>query len=205
MFAPTTALGSLWAVSWMCSYYHLEQTATAHIVSFLFFGWVVGSPLSGVLTNYFGRCKVTMQWGTFLTFFTMCLLIAFDSWSTLSLKVLWFCFGFFSSGFLPFMTIIKTQHPPHSVGMAMGFGNGMNMVGGAILQPLIGWFLDQNWDGATLEGVRLYSPNAYAYSLLIIPALLALSYGVLFFVKERDQNKLQERLVLEEVPIYAHQ
>jgi MFS family permease len=192
MFAPTTALGALWGVSWMCTYYDLKTTTAANIISFLFLGWVFGSPLSGILTNYFGRCKVTMQLGTALSFIIICLLIFIDSWSVTSLGILWFLFGIFSSGFLPFMTIIRNQHSYHHLGTAMGFGNAMNMIGGAALQPLIGWLLDQGWKGEMLDGVRSYPPSSYKYALLTIPALIAISYVVLFFIKENNKEKNAE-------------
>jgi len=53
----------------------------------------------------------------------------------------------------------------------MGFGNGMNMVGGALLQPIIGLFLDQKWNGTIVDGIRSYSPSDYTYALTIVPIL----------------------------------
>ena len=190
MFAPTTALGALWGVSWMCTYYSLDRSTAAHIISFLFLGWAVGSPLSGVLTNYFGRCKVTMQGGTIVSFVVICLLIFINSWSITSLNLLWFSFGLASSGFLPFMTIIRKQHSYQTAGTAMGFGNGMNMVGGALLQPIIGLFLDKSWDGTMIGGVRSYSPQGYTNALIIVPILIAISYVILLMIKEEDQEKV---------------
>lgn len=192
MFAPTTALGALWGVSWMCTYYSLDRATAAHIVSFLFFGWAVGSPLSGVLTNYFGRCKATMQGGTIFSFLIICSLIFVSSWSHGSLKALWFMFGLASSGFLPFMTIIRRQHSYQTAGTAMGFGNGMNMVGGALLQPIIGLFLDQKWNGTIADGVRSYTPSDYTYALTIVPILIAVSYIILLMIKEEGQENLAE-------------
>jgi nitrate/nitrite transporter NarK len=51
MFAPTTALGGLWGVSWMCSYYSLNRISDVNIISFLFFGWALGSPLLLLFVN----------------------------------------------------------------------------------------------------------------------------------------------------------
>ena len=42
---------------------------------------------------------------------------------------------------------------------------------GAVMQPLIGWLLDLNWDGQIFEGARMYSESAYATaftSLLVV-------------------------------------
>ncbi len=189
MFAPTTALGSLWGVSWMSNYYGFERAESAHIISFLFFGWAFGSPLSGILTNYFGRCKVTMLYGSLSTFVILTGLIFCQTWSTLTLMSLWFLFGLASSGFLPFMTIIKGLHPKNDTGVAMGFGNAMNMVGGALLQPLIGFILDYTWNGGISDGVRVYSSKSYQLSLMIIPVLILVSIYVLYRIKENFSSE----------------
>ena len=189
MFAPTTALGSLWGVSWMSNYYGFERAESAHIISFLFFGWAFGSPLSGVLTNYFGRCKVTMLYGSLSTFAILMSLIFCQTWSSTSLMILWFLFGLSSSGFLPFMTIIKGLHPKNDTGVAMGFGNAMNMVGGALLQPLIGFVLDYTWGGEMSDGIRVYSSQSYQLSLMIIPVLILVSVYVLSRIKENFNSE----------------
>lgn len=184
MFAPTTALGSLWGVSWMSNYYGFERAEAAHIMSFLFFGWAAGSPLSGVLTTYFGRCKTTMLYGSLSTFCILMALIFYHTWSAYTLMALWFLFGVSSSGFLPFMTIIRGLHPHKDTGVAMGFGNAMNMIGGALLQPFIGFILDYTWGGEMSDGIRVYSPHSYQLSLMIIPALILISIYVLSKIKE---------------------
>lgn len=42
---------------------------------------------------------------------------------------------------------------------------------GGLLQPLIGWLLDLQWDGQTEAGVPVYLPGDYASALLVLPAL----------------------------------
>lgn len=189
MFAPTTALGGLWGVSWMCSYYSLDRSSAANIISFLFFGWAVGSPLSGVLTSYLGTCKSLMQLGTVLSLLCSCALIFINSWSIASLNLLWFLFGLASSGLVPFITIIRQQHSYQVVGTALGLGNAINMIGGALLQPVIGYFLDQNWDGQIINEVRIYTPDNFRESLNIVPILISFSYLILYVLKEESCSK----------------
>ncbi|WP_052046118.1 MFS transporter [Candidatus Paracaedibacter symbiosus] len=184
MFAPTTALGSLWGVSWMCAYYGFDRTQATQIISFLFLGWVVGSPLSGMLTNYFGKCKTTMHYGSILTLVVILMLIFIQTWAPLSLAILWFFLGFASSGFLPFMSIIKNLHADYNAGTAMSFGNAMNMAGGAFLQPFIGFILDCLWDGTVVDGVRIYTASNFTYALLILPFLTLTSLYILSRIKE---------------------
>jgi hypothetical protein len=41
---------------------------------------------------------------------------------------------------------------------------------GALLQPAVGWIMDQRWNGAMANGVRLYTPEDYRWGLLLIAA-----------------------------------
>ncbi|MCP4710456.1 MAG: MFS transporter, partial [Planctomycetes bacterium] len=44
------------------------------------------------------------------------------------------------------------------------------MASGAFFQPLIGWILDLNWDGALDGGNRAYSAQAYETAFLSLMA-----------------------------------
>ena len=59
------------------------------------------------------------------------------------------------------------------------------MMGGLVMQPLVGWVLDRHWAGAfTPGGARLYDLEAYrtAFSLLFAWGLVSLA--CLLFTKE---------------------
>jgi hypothetical protein len=47
---------------------------------------------------------------------------------------------------------------------------------GAVMQPLIGWLLDLNWDGTLQQGARVYSAAGYntAFASLLVVNLAAL-------------------------------
>jgi len=46
---------------------------------------------------------------------------------------------------------------------------------GAVMQPMIGWLLDMNWTGSTVDGARVYTESAYtlAFSSLLVVNLAA--------------------------------
>jgi hypothetical protein len=49
------------------------------------------------------------------------------------------------------------------------------MAGPMILQPAVGWVLDQKWEGLIVDGVRIYRLEAYqaGFSLMIFWAVLS--------------------------------
>ncbi|MDP5012803.1 MAG: hypothetical protein NWQ29_03785, partial [Alphaproteobacteria bacterium] len=84
-------------------------------------------------------------------------------------------------------TLARNNSAADISGTAVGFTNGIVMMGGIIFQPLLGHILDVFWDGAvTGSGVRLYSTHAYQMSILTIPICLLLCVVVLRFIKEPD-------------------
>ena len=52
---------------------------------------------------------------------------------------------------------------------------------GAVMQPLIGWLLDLNWDGSLQQGARIYHAGAYstAFASLLVVSLAALVASLL--------------------------
>ena len=78
----------------------------------------------------------------------------------------------------------KESVPAHLSGTATGVTNMGVMMGPTLLQPAIGWVLDQQWTGRLEEGVRIYSLDAYqaGFGLMIVWAALAVL--LLFFTRE---------------------
>ena len=67
----------------------------------------------------------------------------------------------------------------------MGFNNMAVVIGGAILQPLVGAILDGTSNGAMDHGVQVYTAASYEKALLIIPVIYLIGLIVsLAFIKE---------------------
>jgi hypothetical protein len=49
------------------------------------------------------------------------------------------------------------------------------LMGGMLLQPAVGWVLDQRWTGALEAGVRIYPREGFQAGFLVIAACIALS------------------------------
>jgi MFS family permease len=84
--------------------------------------------------------------------------------------------GFFSGVMVIGFAFIRESVPPRLAGTVAGVLNMSVMSGPMLLQPAVGWMLDQRWQGEMLNGVRRYSPEAYqaGFSLMLVWAVLAL-------------------------------
>ncbi len=55
---------------------------------------------------------------------------------------------------------------------------------GALLQPAVGWVMDQRWNGMMANGVRLYAPDDFRWRLLLIAIVAWLGALAAWFVRE---------------------
>ncbi len=190
MFAPTSTLGGLWGVPFLVAKYHLSTAKAGSIISLLFIGWIVGSPLGGWMSDSLRLRKPPMWIGTIGALISIIVFLYAPSLSLFGTGTALFCFGFFSSGFLPMFSVVRELNPPQVAASAMGFANMLNMLGGAILQPFVGWTLDKLWQGDTQHGVRVYSLGSYHTALMVLPGLIFVALLLLAFVKETHCREL---------------
>lgn len=183
IYASTSIFGGLWGVPFLMKAYHFDKPTAAGIVSCMFFGWVVGGPLSGVLTNLLNSYKKVLCISSVGAFLVMVTVLYVPDLPLFFLYGLIFSFGVFSSFFLPSFTLMHDLHPSECNGVALGFMNMANMVGGALGQPLIGVVLDATWDGTLVNGARVYSIANYHYALSCLPVMLFISLALIPFIK----------------------
>lgn len=183
-FAPVMVFGGLWGVSFITEAYQLKQGFAAQAVSLIFIGFAVGAPVLGWFSNWIGRRKIVMFWGTVIALLTISAVVYAPLVSNTVLMVLLFLFGFSISGFLLCFTMISEITSSVLVGTAIGFMNAFDALFGAFTDPLTGKFLDLGWTGTVIEGARVYSVDSYKLAFLILPITLILALITLIWTKE---------------------
>ncbi len=71
-----------------------------------------------------------------------------------------------------------------AAGTAIGIINIGPFLTPAVLQPLFGRVLDLGWQGAILEGARVYPVEAYHQAFLLILSVAAIGAVGAYFIKE---------------------
>jgi MFS family permease len=184
LYGPTATLGTTWGATFFATQYHLSPTVSASLISLIFIGWAVGSPVFGTLSDFIGRRKPPMYIGAIGGLLTSIILIYVVLPSVVMVAIDIFLFGFFSSAFLPSFSIARELQPARASGAALGFMNMINSLGGAVMPPIIGYILDLAWDGIMTNGNRVYSANDFHTAFSIIPISMILGLLVAFTVKE---------------------
>lgn len=183
-FAPVMVFGGLWGVSFLSEAFKLSQNMSAQAVSLIFIGFAVGAPVFGWFSDWIGRRKIVMFWGTLLGLVAISLVIYAPGISFFSLSFLLFFFGFSISSFLLCFTMIREITLPILAATAIGFMNAFDALFGAFSDPLTGLFLDIGWDGTLVNGARAFSVQAYKWAFLTLPAYLIIAILLLLRIKE---------------------
>jgi MFS family permease len=92
--------------------------------------------------------------------------------------------GIGASSMVLCFALARENNPAWASGATIGVINSFVVGSGAILQPILGWMLDARWDGALRDNARIYSVEAYAEVLPILPATCFLGTALVFLVKE---------------------
>jgi MFS family permease len=181
-YATTSAFAGLWAIPFFVGAYGASKVEAGLLTSALFLGWVVGSPVIGRLSDYWGPRKPWIIGCSFVAAVMMGALIQYEIASHLIVMALMFVVGLMSSAQLLTFSVAIEINREEVRGTATAFTNFVVMLFGMVLQPLIGLFLVRGWDGTQVEGVDVYSALDLRHVTMLFPllflvaSLLALLY-----------------------------
>ena len=192
MSAPMLAYGGLWGVPHLMQTYGLDRPAAAGSASVLMLGWAAGAPLSGWISDRLGRRRLPMAVAAAISLACWLILLYVPG---LPLAVAWvvlFAIGASSAGMVISYAVARESSPVKVSGAVTGFVNTATVGSGALMQPLVGWLLDVNWDGTLVDGVRLYAAAAYDVALITMPACAAASFVSVWLIRETFCRPLDE-------------
>jgi len=183
MFMPISVFGSLWGIPFLVSKYHINNTVAGTSLIGLFMGLAVGFPFFGWLSDYLKRRKIIMFVSSLGSLICITIVLYFDLSYSFTLAFL-FMFGFFTGGFLVSFATAREIDRSKNTGTTMGLMNTMNMVGGAIMQPVCGLIMDLLWNGDMQNGTRIYTLQDFQIALSVIPLTIIISMVILLWIKE---------------------
>ena len=186
MFGPTISFCSLWGVPFIQMKYALSKQDAAFFSSLIFFGWIIGSPICGYISDTIHKRLPTMIYGTIFALLSMSAII-YAPLSNVMLFITLIIFGISSSGFLTAFSIVREISPQHCSASVLSFMNTMNSLGPAILTPLVGKLLALTWTGKMLAGnIPDYGLGEYSIAMATLPGTIFLAMCLLPFIKETN-------------------
>ncbi len=186
LYAPTAAFAELWGPTFLHTKYGFAITFAAFANSLIFFGWAVGGPLVGFLSDYFTRRKPILIISSVFSLALLCFII-YGPASTRHWLVFacLFAYGIANTGVAISYAVASEINPHRFAGTSVAFANMASVIIGSAFQPLIGRLLDLTWSGGLLQnGERIYQAHDFQVAFIILPACLVLAVVLGYFVKE---------------------
>jgi len=178
------AFGGLWATPFLTQGLGMTRdTATAHL-SLYFAGFAVGCLLVGTISDRLRRRKPVIIASSLVY---SAIWLVWLSGAALPLAVTYTLFGLMgimTASFTLSWACAKEVNPPALSGMSTSVANMGGFLMGALLQPAVGKIMDLRWDGAMLNGVRLYTPEDYRWGILLIASATWLGALAAWFIRE---------------------
>jgi len=181
---PILILASLWGNIYLVQAKNLIPATASYIITMLFLGTVIGSPLLGWLSDRFKCSKTLLILNSFLSCITIALII-FVANASVTLLMLFFLLGIFTSSQTLNYPIIASNNQEDNIGTAIGLASVVIMSSAAIMQPLFGKILELNWKGTTINNIPVYTVGELKYAMLSLLTLMLFSVILSFFLKNK--------------------
>ena len=186
MVGPIMTFTGLWGAPFLKARFGLPTTTAAAVCSVMIICWALASPICGHLSDKVGRRKPIYVGGA---------AVSAAGW-----LVMYYLNGLTLPAFIAVAAIVSLAtgsviigfaHGKESVpikysGAITGLINSGNMIGPMVLQPGIGWVLDQRWGGQLANGLRVYGVGAFQTGFLLSVAWSLLAIVLLAFTRETN-------------------
>jgi MFS family permease len=182
IFIPTTIFDMVWGVRYLQEAHGMEYGTAVLRSASVPFGWIVGCPLLGAMSDRIGRRKPVLIAGAAVVL--GCLVwILFGPPDVLPPYLLGLVTGIGSGAAMLPYTIIKEANPPEVSGTATGVVNFLNFTFSALLGPVFAARLV-----AASGGVSPMALEHYQSAFLPLLYGVALAIVLTFFMKETGHD-----------------
>lgn len=184
LYAPTMVFGELWGPLYIERVYNASPVEAASVISVIFIGWAIGSPLLGWLSDRIQRRKPIVIASAAFSLLFIFIILYCPALPLPWVFVVAFLYGFSNVGVSTCYAIAAELTPNHFAGTALGFTNMASILLGALFQPIVGRLLDIYWDGTLVNGIRVYSAGDLKTAMISLPVCLVICLILCFFLKE---------------------
>ena len=177
-------IGALWGAEYLQVAHGIPLQQATFIVTLVFIGLIIGSPLFGFISDRLGRRKSVMIIGGVLNIICI-LVILYGQLSYDGLLLAFLLLGVFSSSQILTYPLIMESAPSHIIASSEALSAVLIMGGGALFQPLFGYLIDRLSNGSN------YTPQAFEHAMLILPITFLIATLLACFLKETYCKRLE--------------
>lgn len=174
----------LWAMPYLAQVHGYSRNIAATHLSLMYGGFAVGCLVLGILSDRLRQRKTILIASAVVYSGVWCVWWWGGAMAVPTTMGLFLLMGFSAAAFSLTWACAKEVNPPQLAGMSTSIANLGGFFGAAIMQPLVGWLMDQVWQGTMANGVRVYSLSDFRFGLSIVIALALFGLVSAFFVRE---------------------
>ncbi len=176
-----------WGIPYLMQIYEMKRGSAANLILLATLGSIVGV----VSISYFSEKVIHRRRKPAIVccsaYICIWLLLMFWNGGKPPVQALYpicFLMGYFNGVWVLALACVKEITCPIAGGLATGVVNGAYFLGAGVLQPLFGRILDIGWEGAIVEGARVYPLQAFHSSFALMCAVALISLIGAFLLKE---------------------
>jgi MFS family permease len=177
LFLPTTVFGMVWGVRYLQEAHDVPYTMAVLRSAAVPFGWIIGCPLLGALSDRLGRRKPVIIGGAAVLLATLATILYAPPWSFPPFSLALLAGVASGAAMLPYTVIKEANRPEHS-GTATGVVNFINFSLSALLGPVFGWLLASVSQGGERQAAH--------YQLTFQPLILGVALALLLTLCLRE-------------------
>lgn len=170
LWAPVTVFASLWGVPYLLAVYGFSPVSAASMVSFMFLGVGLASPVVGQFIKWYGNTEAMMRLCALFGLIVSAVLVSAWVHGSVLLIALIFLVGAACAGQVMSFDLVKQFHRPEHYPVALAFNNMGVVISGFICQPLVGFVVHRMTQAGRTLAV------AYQYGMFILPLCFLLGY-----------------------------
>jgi MFS family permease len=187
IFIPTNVWDMIWGVRFLQEGYELDYGTAVMRAAAVPFGWIIGCPLLGFISDKIRRRKPVIIGGAGVLFLSL-IWALFGRAGVFPVFSVSLMIGIASgAGMIPY-TVVKEANPPQLSGTATGVCNFITFTFSALLGPVFGWILVHESAGS---GQFVMKDYQMTFTPLIIGVGLAVILA--FFLKETGQTIMKKQ------------
>lgn len=190
IWAPISIFAALWDVPFLQEVDHISATSAATLASGIWIGVGLGGPFFGWLSEHLSSRRIPLMIGALLGVVVSSMIIFTPQQPYYIEALLLFLFGVAGSAQAVTFGLVSDNNAPRRGGTAAGFNNMAIVLGGSVLQPLVGLML--RWHMTGVEHTPpYYSPQDYQFALSLLPVCYAIAFLAVFFLIRETKCKPQ--------------
>jgi len=183
------SFAGLWGVPFLVAHHGFDSRGAALVASAMLIAWSLGGLAFASISQRVGNRKGPITWGLVATAAAWAAVVFVPALPRAALIAALMACAVAAGATMLCFPLAKESVPVRLAGTVSGITNMGMMLGGMLMQPLVGVVLDSRWTGAMANGARVYDLQAYQRGFALMLAWVAVALAALAFVRESRAGK----------------